>query len=54
MAERALNSILTDINTQIKTVSFGGKITTRGLCYLQEKTEDIPIIKPKEIKTVLK
>lgn len=37
MAERALNSILTDINTQIKTVSFGGKITTRGLCYLQEK-----------------
>jgi len=37
MAERALNAILTDINTQIKTVSFGGKITTRGLCYLQEK-----------------
>ena len=39
MAERALNSILTDINTQIKTVSFGAKITTRGLCYLQEKDE---------------
>ena len=37
MAERALNSILDDINTQIKMVSFGGKITTRGLCYLQEK-----------------
>lgn len=37
MAERSLNAILTDINTQIKTVSFGGKITTRGLCYLQEK-----------------
>lgn len=37
MAERALNAILTDINTQIKTVSFGGKITTHGLCYLQEK-----------------
>lgn len=34
---RALNSILTDINTAIKTVSFGSKITTRGLCYLQEK-----------------
>lgn len=39
MAERALNAILTDINTQIKTVSFGSKITTRGLCYLQEKDE---------------
>lgn len=39
MAERSLNSILTDINTQIKTVSFGSKITTRGLCYLQEKDE---------------
>ena len=39
MAERALNAILTDINTQIKTVSFGGKITTRGLCYLQEKDD---------------
>lgn len=37
MAERALNAILTDINDQIKTVSFGSKITTRGLCYLQEK-----------------
>jgi hypothetical protein len=37
MAERALNSILTDINTQIKTVAFGGKITTRGLCYQQIK-----------------
>jgi len=37
MAERSLNAILTDINTQIKTVSFGAKITTRGLCYLQEK-----------------
>ncbi|MFY0654988.1 MAG: hypothetical protein JXQ96_23355 [Cyclobacteriaceae bacterium] len=37
MAERDLNSILTDINTQIKTVSFGNKITTRGLCYQQEK-----------------
>lgn len=37
MAERALNTILDDINTQIKTVSFGSKITTRGLCYLQEK-----------------
>ena len=37
MAERALNTILTDINTQIKTVSFGAKVTTRGLCYLQEK-----------------
>lgn len=39
MAERALNSILDDINTQIKTVSFGSKITTRGLCYLQEKDD---------------
>ena len=39
MAERALNAILTDINTQIKTVSFGSKITTRGLCYLQEKDD---------------
>jgi hypothetical protein len=39
MAERALNAILTDINTQIKTVSFGGKITTRGLCYLQVKDD---------------
>lgn len=37
MADRALNLILNDINTQIKTVSFGGKITARGLCYLQEK-----------------
>jgi hypothetical protein len=37
MAERSLNAILEDINTQIKTVSFGAKITTRGLCYLQEK-----------------
>ena len=39
MAERALNAILTDINTQIKTVSFGSKITTWGLAYLQEKDE---------------
>ena len=39
MAERSLNSILTDINTQIKTVSFGSKITTWGLCYQQEKNE---------------
>ena len=39
MAERALNAILTDINTQIKTVPFGSKITTRGLCYLQEKDD---------------
>lgn len=37
MAERALNPILEDINTQVKTVSFGSKITTWGLCYLQEK-----------------
>jgi hypothetical protein len=37
MADRALNTILQDINTQIKTVSFGSKITTKGLCYLQEK-----------------
>ena len=41
MAERSLNLILDDINTQIKTVSFGGKVTTRGLCYLQEKDEKI-------------
>lgn len=39
MAERALNLILDDINTTIKTVSFGSKITTRGLCYLQVKDE---------------
>jgi hypothetical protein len=39
MAERSLNSILTDINTNIKTVSFGGKITTWGLCYQQIKDE---------------
>jgi hypothetical protein len=39
MAERALNTILTAINTQIKTVSFGSKITTKGLCYLQVKDE---------------
>ena len=39
MAERALNTILEDINTEIKTVSFGSKITTRGLCYLQEKDD---------------
>lgn len=37
MAEQSLNSILDDINTQIKTVSFGGKITTWNLAYSQEK-----------------
>lgn len=39
MAERTLNTIIGDINTQIKTVSFGDKITTWGLAYLQEKDE---------------
>ena len=39
MAERSLNSILDEINTYIKTVSFGGKITTWNLAYLQEKDE---------------
>lgn len=37
MAETTLNSLITSINTDIKTVSFGDSITTRGLCYLQEK-----------------
>ena len=37
MAERSLNSILTEINTDIKTVSFGSKITTWGLCYQQTR-----------------
>ena len=41
MAERTLKAILDDINTQIKTVSFGSSITTRGLCYLQDKDERI-------------
>jgi hypothetical protein len=39
MAERSLNSILTEINTDIKTVSFGSKITTWGLCYQQIKDD---------------
>ena len=39
MAERSLNSILTEINTDIKTVSFGSKITTWGLCYQQVKDD---------------
>ena len=39
MAERSLNSILTEINTDIKTVSFGSKVTTWGLCYQQIKDE---------------
>jgi hypothetical protein len=39
MAERSLNLILADINTQVKTVSFGSQITTWGLAYLQEKDE---------------
>ena len=42
MAERALNTIITDINnTIINTVSFGSQITPRGLCYLQEKDEKL-------------
>ena len=39
MAERTLNTIIGEINTAIKTVSFGDQVTTRGLCYLQEKDE---------------
>ena len=37
MAERSLNSIISEINTAIKTVDFGDKITTWGLCFLQDK-----------------
>ena len=37
MAERSLNTILTEINTFIKTVDFGSKITTWTKAYLQEQ-----------------
>jgi hypothetical protein len=37
MAERSLNTILTEINTFIKTVDFGSKITTWGQAYLHEQ-----------------
>ncbi len=39
MAERSLHTILADINTEVKTVSFGSKITTWGLCYQQIQDE---------------
>ncbi len=54
MAERALNLILDDINTTIKTVSFGSKITTRGLCYLQVKDEKTFPIENKDTRNALK
>lgn len=54
MAERALNAILDDINTTIKTVSFGSKITTRGLCYLQVKDEKTFPIENKDTSNALK
>ena len=45
MAERSLNSIIYEINTYIKTVDFGSKITTWGLCYQQEKdTKVFPLL----------
>lgn len=37
MTERSLNSVIEDINIILKGVSFGHKMTTWGLCYLQEK-----------------
>lgn len=54
MAERALNLILDDINTTIKTVSFGSKITTRGLCYLQVKDERTFPIENKDTRNARK
>jgi len=39
VAERSLNSILTEINAAIKKVSFGSEMTTYNLCYQQTKDE---------------